>query len=159
MTLKFLVDSMHGYVARWLRIMGYDTVYLKNIGDQEAVKMASEGRILVTSDSGLAKYAETKGITVVMVKGLNEHEILRTLIGRFGLSFKEDFLRCTICNGELRVIGSEEAFNILGFIPKGVEKFWKCSSCSKVYWKGSHWKNIYRQISSFFNNESADNAI
>ncbi|MEM3712558.1 MAG: Mut7-C RNAse domain-containing protein, partial [Thermoproteota archaeon] len=95
MSLRFLVDSMHGYVARWLRIMGYDTVYLNNIGDHEAVRIASEGRILITSDIELAKYAEANGITVVMVKGLNEQEALRTIIRRFNLAFKEEFLRCT----------------------------------------------------------------
>jgi len=157
LSLRFLVDSMHGYVARWLRIMGYDTIYLNNIEDDEAIKIASEGRILVTSDSELAKYAESRGITVIMVKGLSEQEVLRTIVERFNLTFKEDFLRCTVCNGELKAIGLDEAFNTLGFTPKGVEKFWKCKSCGKVYWKGSHWKNISRQISRLFNTESTCN--
>ncbi|MEM2351064.1 MAG: Mut7-C RNAse domain-containing protein [Thermoproteota archaeon] len=160
MSLKFLVDSMHGYVARWLRIMGYDTVYLNNsVKDNEAVRLASEGRILITSDIELAKRAEAQGVLVVMVKGLSEQEVLRILVERFNLIFREDSLRCTVCNGELKTIGLNEVFSMIGFVPRGVEKFWKCKSCGKVYWKGSHWRNISRQISRLVANGQADTTV
>jgi len=138
---------MHGYIARWLRIMGYDTVYLNNVEDNEAIRLASEGRILVTSDTELARLAESRGVRVVIIKGLSEREALRMLVEKFNLDFRKDSLRCTVCNGELKTIGLEEAVSILGFSPRGVKTFWKCESCGKVYWKGSHWRNISSQIS------------
>lgn len=150
---------MHGYIARWLRIMGYDTVYLRNMDDNEAIRLASEGRILITSDTELARYAETRGVKVFVIKGLSEQEALETLVKKFNLAFREDFLRCTVCNGELETIGLEEAGSILGFTPKGVNAFWRCRVCGKVYWKGSHWRNISRQISRLVDDKPAGKTV
>lgn len=145
MGLRFLVDSMHGYVARWLRIMGYDTIYLNSVEDNDAVQLALSGRVLVTSDAELAKMAEKKGVEVVLTKGLTEEEALRLLVERFKLCFKEDSLRCTVCNGELELVGREEVVNTPD-APRNVDLFWRCRVCGKLYWRGSHWKNISRQI-------------
>jgi len=142
--LRFLVDSMHGYVARWLRIMGYDTIYMNSVEDNDAVQLAS-GRVLVTSDAELAKTAEKKGVEVVLTKGLTEEEALRLLVERFKLCFKEDSLRCTVCNGELKPVSREEVGNTPN-APRNVDLFWRCRVCGKLYWRGSHWKNISRQI-------------
>lgn len=148
MNLRFLVDSMHGYVAKWLRIMGYDTVYLNHVEDNDVIRLASDGRILVTSDTELAKTAEARGVQVVLIKGLSEEEALRLLTEKFKLSLREDSLRCTVCNGELEAISLEEVARTLEMIPKGTNEFWRCKKCGKVYWRGSHWRNISRQISS-----------
>ena len=145
MGLRFLVDSMHGYVARWLRIMGYDTIYLNSVEDDDVVKLALKGRVLVTSDDELAKIAEKKGVEVVLTKGLTEEEVLRLLVERFKLCFKEDSLRCTVCNGELETVAPEEVEKTPG-APKNVDLLWRCRACGKLYWRGSHWKNISRQI-------------
>lgn len=146
MDLRFLVDGMHGYVARWLRIMGYDTVYLNHAEDGDIVQLASSGRILVTSDIKLAEMAEKKGVQVVLTRGLTEEESLRLLVERFKLFFREDSLRCTVCNGELEPVGLEEAERALGRSLKNLEAFWRCKACGKLYWRGSHWRNISRQI-------------
>jgi len=136
---------MHGYVARWLRIMGYDTIYLNSVEDNDAVQLALSGRVLVTSDAELAKTAEKKGVEVVLIKGLTEDEALRLLVERFKLCFKEDSLRCTVCNGELEPISPEKVENTPD-VPKNVDLFWRCRVCGKIYWRGSHWRNISRQI-------------
>ncbi|MEM2930266.1 MAG: Mut7-C RNAse domain-containing protein [Thermoproteota archaeon] len=146
MNPRFLVDGMHGYVARWLRIMGYDAVYLSRVENGDIVQLASGGRILVTSDVELAKKAEKNGVQVVLTRGLNEEEALRLLVARFKLFFREASLRCTVCNGELEPIDLEEAERTLGRSLKNVETFWRCKECGKLYWRGSHWKNISRQI-------------
>jgi uncharacterized protein with PIN domain len=150
---------MHGYIARWLRIMGYDTIYVNNFEDRDAFKFASEGRILVTSDVELARYAGARGIEVVVIKGMSEEEALRIIIRRFNLAIREDCLRCTACNGELETISPEEALRTLGFIPRGVETFWRCKACSKLYWKGSHWRSISRQLSRLMAEKSAAGSV
>ncbi|MCX8182874.1 MAG: Mut7-C RNAse domain-containing protein [Crenarchaeota archaeon] len=145
MGLRFLVDSMHGYVAKWLRIMGYDTLYLNSVDDEDIVQLALRGRVLVTSDDELAKIAERKGVEVVLTKGLTEEEVLRLLVERFKLFFHEASLRCTVCNGELEPLPAGEAEKNPE-VPKNVGLLWRCKACGKVYWRGSHWRNISRQI-------------
>lgn len=142
---RFLVDSMHGYVAKWLRIMGYDTLYLNSVNDEDIVQLALGDRVLVTSDEELAKIAERRGVEVFLTKGLTEEEVLRLLVGRFKLFFQEDSLRCTVCNGELEPLPPEEAEKNPE-VPKNVDLLWRCKSCGKLYWRGSHWRNISRQI-------------
>ncbi|MEB3764758.1 MAG: Mut7-C RNAse domain-containing protein, partial [Desulfurococcales archaeon] len=46
---RFIVDTMLGEVARWLRILGYDTLYSKTYTDRQIVNIAEKtGRIILT---------------------------------------------------------------------------------------------------------------
>ena len=53
---KFIADVMLGTLARWLRILGYDTSYENFIDDNELVQICHlEGRIALTRDRRLAR--------------------------------------------------------------------------------------------------------
>ncbi len=53
---RFLVDAMLGRLARWLRLLGYDSVYFIHTADAELVRLArADGRIILTRDHGLAR--------------------------------------------------------------------------------------------------------
>ncbi|MEK6531211.1 MAG: Mut7-C RNAse domain-containing protein, partial [Deltaproteobacteria bacterium] len=59
---RFFVDAMLGSLARWLRTIGYDVRYEKDIGDSELVRKALlEGRVVVTKDKLLALRRALKG--------------------------------------------------------------------------------------------------
>ena len=50
-----MVDINVGRLAKWLRAMGYDTIFPKENGDNELVRIAlRENRVLVTRDAGIA---------------------------------------------------------------------------------------------------------
>ena len=52
---RLLVDINVGRLAKWLRAMGYDTIFPKGSGDNELVRIAlRENRVLVTRDAGIA---------------------------------------------------------------------------------------------------------
>jgi len=38
----FIADVMLGTLAKWLRILGFDTLYFKNIDDSELIKIAKQ---------------------------------------------------------------------------------------------------------------------
>ncbi|MEM4516988.1 MAG: Mut7-C RNAse domain-containing protein, partial [Desulfurococcaceae archaeon] len=60
---RFIVDTMLGTVARWLRILGYDTVYDKSAEDWQIIRRAElEKRIIVTRDRGLHIKAIKSGL-------------------------------------------------------------------------------------------------
>lgn len=136
---KFIADSMLGSLARWLRMLGYDTAYRKDIDDDTIAKMAaSEERHIITRDRELAKQPGS-----IMVESDDLEAQLKCVAEKYELTFDEGSIRCSACNGTLTDLPKEEA---KGVVPEGAlesnDVFWKCSSCGKIYWKGSHWNGI-----------------
>src|SRR5512136_1517512 len=96
---------MLGSLARWLRMIGYDTVYDKNMDDPELVKFARAGnRYLLTRDKELAK---EPGSFLVEKDDLDAQ--LEATAAKFALHFAEDRIRCSTCNGELHDLPKELA--------------------------------------------------
>ncbi len=130
-TQKFIVDAMLGKLARWLRILGYDTLYDNEWEDWKIVKVAEEQkRVIITRDRGLCNRARKKGLDCFMVNP--DYDLVETLAQlakkyKIDLHVNVDATRCSECNGILLKIG---------------ENKWQCSRCKKLYWKGKHWRTI-----------------
>ena len=140
---KFVADHMLGSLARWLRMMGYDTVYDKSKDDPDIAKLArAESRFILTRDKELSKEPGS-----ILLENEDLDSQLRAVAARYGLKFSEDMIRCSTCNGELSDLPKSEA---QGNVPEGAyqvnEKFWRCSACQKIYWKGSHWEGISARL-------------
>jgi len=142
---RFAADEMLGSLARWLRIMGYATNYEKDRGDDEILRSAQEqGRVLLTRDEELADRAAPLSL-YILSDDIDAQ--LRQVVDAYNLAADEAMVRCTVCNGELDRTPKEE---LLGVVPTGAlenhQEFFRCRSCGKVYWKGSHWNNIRRRL-------------
>ena len=140
---KFVADHMLGSLARWLRMMGYDTVYDKSKDDADIAKLArSESRFILTRDKELSK---EPGALLLDNEDLDSQ--LQAVATRDGLKFNEDMIRCSTCNGELVNLPKDEA---KGKVPDGAfqmnERFWRCANCQKTYWKGTHWEGITARL-------------
>ncbi|MCQ5375598.1 MAG: Mut7-C RNAse domain-containing protein [Methanomassiliicoccales archaeon] len=150
--IKFAADEMLGTLARWLRIIGYDTIYEKNKSDEEIeAQVLREKRILLTRDKNLAKKLGERSL---YIESDELYEQLRQVIKSFDLVMDEDFTRCTLCNGEVDRVTQKEVENE---VPVGAlinnTEFFRCRSCGKVYWKGSHWENILKTLERIEGNE------
>jgi len=54
--VRFVLDTHLGKLAVYLRMLGFDTLYRRDFGDDELAAIAAgEGRILLTKDRGLLK--------------------------------------------------------------------------------------------------------
>jgi len=142
---SFIVDGMLGDVARWLRIMGYDTLFLGDAEDEEILR-ASENRILLTSDEELYRRAIKHGAEACLLPEETLLGKLRSVSRRFGLSSKMRGSRCTACNGTLAKAIPESIPASKGILPAHVDEVWSCTRCGKLYWRGSHWKSIERTL-------------
>ncbi len=143
---------MLGTLAKWLRILGYDTEYVKNRNDDEIIRMAKEEeRFIITRDKLLARKAGN--IAFYMNEKSLEKQIMAVL-KHFNLKMDESKLlsRCTICNIEVIPVEKEE---VKGKVPENAwkthEKFWMCPKCGRIYWMGSHWENMREIIESMKN--------
>jgi uncharacterized protein with PIN domain len=139
----FLLDAMLGSLARWLRIMGYDSVYRKDAADRDLLNMRGD-RTLLTRDKQLAQragsrgfYMESDDLDLQLAAGMES----------FGLRYDLERTRCTACNGELENVAKDE---IRDEVDEGTwnchDEFWRCRNCHKVYWHGAHWKSIMRRL-------------
>ncbi|OPY27706.1 MAG: hypothetical protein A4E31_01088 [Methanomassiliicoccales archaeon PtaU1.Bin030] len=141
---RFLADEMLGSLARWLRMMGYDTAYARDVTDAEVLRRArAEGRTVLTRDHQLAKRAGEQGL---LVESDDLEDQLIQVSTTLGLSFEESYTRCTICNGELRNATLEEGARAPPRVRESQERLYVCQECGQLYWRGSHWSRIVERL-------------
>lgn len=136
---KFILDVHLGKLARLLRMLGFDTLYRNDYEDAEIIRQAlAEHRIILTRDQGLLKVKQvTHGY---WIRATAPEAQAREVLRRLDL-FSEirPFARCMECNGTIEEVDKTDIIHRLP--PKTVsyfDEFFKCATCGKVYWKGSH---------------------
>jgi uncharacterized protein with PIN domain len=140
---RFAADAMLGRLARWLRVLGFDTIYDPAIADPVLVRRAEDdGRLLVTRDRHLLR--ELRPARAHEVRSDVPLEQLQDLVTALALPPPlELFTRCLLCNTELSLpLAADAAAPLLpaGFdIPGPVRR---CPSCGRLYWHGSHAKRM-----------------
>jgi len=147
----FLVDAMLGNIAKKLRLLGYDSEYSSNMNDDELVlKAKKENRIIITKDELLSRQARKKNVPLIHVTKNNEVEQIVQIYKDLGLTksiISSAKTRCTICNGQLDSIDKDQ---VTTKVPDGVleqtDHFWKCSECNRIYWEGTHIKNLQKFV-------------
>ena len=146
--MKFLCDSMLGTLAKWLRILGYDTTY-GGYSDQELIDIAGkENRILLTRDKLLYQKAQNLFFALYVANVPLDEQLDLTLKKTEAAIHKHKlFSRCTLCNIPIVKKNKREVEKMIPFfVYQSHNTFWKCPNCRRVYWKGSHWENIINRI-------------
>ncbi len=149
---KFVADAMQGSLARKLRIFGFDTLYFKEGEDAALEALArKENRIILTSDASLFKHAQARWLRAILVQGTTDKARLELVVKLAGpeairIMGKRGMSRCAVCNGELEVLRRKEA-TATGMPAKVLARhrlFYRCNSCSRLYWRGRHWERLRR---------------
>ena len=147
---RFIVDINVARLARWLRAMGYDTLLIPGADDGELVRVAlHQDRILLTKDSRLMerRVITTGQVRALLIRWDDVKEQLRQVVQEYGLSDDNSFSLCVCCNLPLEGVQREE---VRGLVPSYVfeiqEEFVRCPGCERVYWKGTHWANMCRDL-------------
>ena len=150
---RFLIDLNVGRLAKWLRVMGYDAVFLPDADDGELLRVAKmQGRVLVTRDRYiLERRVVTSGEAKVLLVSSDDfrrqmHELASTL----SLDFQSSFSRCIECNQALRSIAKEQVEErVPPFVFSTQEQFHECRQCRRLYWRGTHWHNMRAELATF----------
>lgn len=151
MEISFVVDCNAGKLARWLRMMGYDTLFFRDIDDGHLVELAlREGRVLVTRDTQIARrrVAVSGRLRVVLTRDDDPKRQLRHVMEELNLDWRgTEFTRCLECNRPLLPRGREE---VKGLVPPYVfrtqAQYVQCPSCGRVYWHGTHWQRMKQAL-------------
>jgi uncharacterized protein with PIN domain len=145
--MKFIADAMLGRLARWLRFMGFDTLYYPDIDDKMLIKIARrDDRWLLTRDTRLIKI---RGLSkYLLLKENDSIEQLKEVMNAFKLRKNKRVRRCVKCNGILSRIKKKTAIKDLvpDFVYHNFSRFYKCNECNKIYWEGSHLKSFTEMV-------------
>ena len=139
---------MLGSLARWLRILGYDTIYYTDM-DDELLRAEAEktNRILVTRDTELYHRAEKNGDKTVLIQSDETLKQLKEIVTILKIDVTPQNTRCPRCNGELTLV---EKASVCDLVPSesfnAFDVFWRCSLCDAIYWRGSHWAQIQESL-------------
>jgi len=144
---RFIPDVHLGKLVKYLRLCGFDTYYEKNIDDNDLIrKSVSDKRIILTRDRGLLK---NKLVTHgYWIRSSAPGEQFKEVFARFDLMGSlKPFTRCMECNTILEDVPKEE---IKGNLQPNTRKFFrefkKCKGCGRIYWEGSHYEKMKKQI-------------
>ena len=144
----FAVDAMLGRLARWLRVLGFDTRYRVDIDDEDLLITArNSGAVILTRDTGLLARNDI-GPACFVTHDRVEEQLVQVAV-TLGLKVKVDrlFTRCLRCNGGIEAVSRKR---VEGEVPDYVWRnqscFSRCTSCGRIYWGGSHRARMLRKL-------------
>jgi uncharacterized protein with PIN domain len=145
--LNFMADETVGKLAKWLRILGYDTFYDPGLPSRKSVLTVIEGRILLTrSRSG---YQNVPPQSILRLRSDNVLKQLAEVVAT--LDLKSDCMspcrRCIRCNTVLAMVSKPVVYGkVPDYIWETQDVFYRCDSCRRIYWQGTHHRRILETI-------------
>ena len=150
--MRFIVDCMLGKLAKWLKILGFDALFFSKIEDDELLTIArKEGRILLTKDTGLIQQA--KDVETLFLESEEWQDQVPQVLEHFNLREKvAPHTRCIDCNVALKNLPKKNAKNLVsGFVFDKADSFALCPNCGRVFWRGTHFKDMEAKIQEILN--------
>ena len=145
--MLFIVDSMLGRLAKWLRVLGFDTLYKPDWKKEDMIlRSLREKRVILTRNTKLSKSA---GLQVFFLGDTEVKNQINQIIKELNLKIDKSsiFIRCTICN-EIAVSAPKEQVKdrVPEFVYNTQKEFRICPGCKRIYWAGTHSESVAKMI-------------
>ncbi|NEP85270.1 MAG: Mut7-C ubiquitin/RNAse domain-containing protein [Okeania sp. SIO3B3] len=148
---RFVLDVHLGKLAKYLRLVGFDTLYRNDYDDPELAEISqNENRILLTKDRNLLKRKIVKH--GYCVRSNDSQVQLLEIVNRFDLkkSINRKKGRCLTCNTILEKVKKEKVLHHLEPLTfQYYDDFSYCQECDQVFWKGSHYDKMKESLIDF----------
>lgn len=156
---KFIVDLNVGRLARWLRMMGYDTLLFDHGEDYRMIRIAlDEARTIITRDTRIMeRRVITSGrLRAILVSGDRPEEQMQQVMEHLHLNIDfRPFSLCLECNQLLVKRSREDVANrVPPYVFKTQEQYVECPACHRIFWKGTHWQAMTRKLRGFVQGHS-----
>jgi len=146
---RFFADAQLGRLARYLRLLGFDTLYENAIDDADLVqRAAADHRIILTRDRALLM---RRGVSHgCHIRQDDPLEQLAHVIHRCDLAkTSHPFTRCMECNDRIESISKQDvAARLEPETAASFDEFWHCPGCARIYWQGSHHERLKGLVDS-----------
>ncbi len=156
---RFIADAQLGGLARYLRMLGFDTLYENGYTDAQVARIsADEQRIVLTRDRALLMHRLISH--GCYVRATRPRQQLEEIVARLDLHRAiKPFSRCLRCNRELEPVAKEAIGDRL---PPGSARFygrfWICGKCDRIYWEGSHWRRMGQVVADLVRRSDAESS-
>lgn len=149
--MKFVADVHLEKLTKYLRLCGIDTYYRTGLNDKEIIDRAiSDKRAILSRDKEMLKNKKvTHGY---WIRSQYPRYQLKEVFLRFDIKKPIAlFTRCLECNGLLKKVTKKKILDrLLPMTRRYYRKFKMCNDCKRIYWNGSHYRNMKREIKSIF---------
>jgi len=143
----FVIDTMLGRLAKWLRVMDLDAHYQPSYKINEIESLLKKGRILLTRNRAL-KDSLKPSILIDSTRVQNQLMEIKEN-GLLPATNKNWFKRCMRCNIPLQSVHIRDAQGRIPeyIISQNIEgRILHCPSCNRYFWPGSHRAKMLEQI-------------
>ncbi len=151
MTFYFAADRTLGKLAKWLRILGFDTTFELDVSAERFYTQLEKNRIVLTRNEKIKKKFRDDKLIFITSNHLDEQ--LKQVIAEIGIrpADTRPFSMCIHCNAPIVDVGLNE---ISGRVPDYIQEthneFHTCLKCKRIFWPGSHTKRSMERIEHLF---------
>ncbi len=154
MEIKFFADNNVGKLAKWLRMMGYDTLFFNGSDDSSMIAIAlAEGRVILTRDTQIMRRrVVTSGqLKAILIQGDEPEQQMRQVIDSLNLDCQfRPFTICLECNQPLLPRSREQVKDLVPpYVFQTQVQYVECPTCHRIYWRGTHWQAMTGRLNKF----------
>ncbi len=139
MTYCFAADRTLGKLAKWLRILGFDTIFESNVSNKGFYDHLEPERVLLTRTAKIRDRFAAKRL--LFIESDDVCEQLRQVIGELAIARQDIrvFSRCLPCNSPIIEVNKQAVYGrVPDYIWQTHDEFSRCRQCERIYWSGSH---------------------
>ena len=143
----FAAENTLGRLTKWLRLLGFDTLYESELSGKKFIESLEKDRILLTRTRRIQKQFASRKLIFVESDHLEQQ--LNQIFRELGLKAAQTrpFSRCLQCNVPIVAV---EKNSLRGRVPDYIFEthghFQKCPECDRIYWPGSHTRRSLGKI-------------
>lgn len=136
---------MLGRLAKWLRLLGYDTRYSNSADDSSLLRIAqAEDRVLLTRDRALARQ---RGVRAILIESQELDGQIRQVQQAVGPAPDGSLTRCAVCNARLEAIDKARVEpRVPPYVFQTQSDFRRCPECDRIYWAATHVERMQQMI-------------
>lgn len=156
--MKFIADNNVGKLAKWLRIIGYDTLFFDEKDDGKLIKIAiKEDRTILTRDTQIMerRLVASGKLKAILIKQDDPKAQLQEVVAKLNLDYhRNPFSLCLECNQPLMPKSREEVQKLVfPYVFKTQDRYMECPVCHRIYWQGTHWQRMSKELNELARGE------
>ena len=149
--LQFIVDTNVGKLAKWLRMLGYNTLFFDDGDDSRMITMAlKENRIIITRDTQivLRRVVAIGMLRVILITSDQPQQQIQQVVDTLKLDYEtRAFSLCLECNQLLEERTKQQVKDrVPPYVFQTQDKYVECPACQRIYWKGTHWQAMTKKL-------------